>query len=776
MESAAKFEVLLPNDDIECLEIASDKTVYNLKLICEEHFGVPVELQAIYLVDNDDVELQDWACLKDAATHTFKLQVPICWLKLLTGILNNEIEHVFRRVQFPMQQISREERLFVSLFMSCCRGNSEMSKRLLDLDILVDLKTATNSKRTLLHACALSGDIKSLEMIFKHLMSSSIDCISALDVNRESAMDIAKRLGKEDLAKRLIEYLFVEDEEKRIGRGSFESGIGLSDDENNEAMPHQAQTNTACNINTSVSSNERGVTKVKQNGPRKENDSLGDKDHSKDLLSNGVLTLGRDDIGKSVESIPAENTSCGESHVIGSSNDQITPRSSSSFSSLSVEVDKVSSSYPIRPTSLSVKPLLGRRREISEEPITGRRRVGRIHVPNINVYDESSDEEDRLPQLEETRCVVGHKSLQRSRSTGSNTQAPWKIERHHFRSISPPNSPVTTPRQSPTSENPNLEIKEERDVFDTRSAPTSPQVSRSQIPGNITRARSPAPPNSASFRAQSRRQSEPFAPARINGGSNGVRFTRLRKGSVMLPQSPEFASIPGQRVKSKSICESNISDSVRSHLLSRSMDSGQRLEKPWNAWLAAKRGETSATLAPTPEESLKVPASPGGRKRSFQQWLNEKDMDEMRRLHEESQIEAQKVAHRSGKQIKGKSFEDWLEDKHRESQREKEKEKEKEDEHKGKVEMKQQRRRMSQAKYQSWLQDKELQALEEEEKRLGQAKEQLEKMRRKWEEQDELKKQQTSSSKRSVIRTQSCPTNKQHDISRQRFSSLQASK
>ncbi|EDO39244.1 predicted protein [Nematostella vectensis] len=244
----------------------------------------------------------------------------------------------------------------------------------------------------------------------------------------------------------------------------------------------------------------------------------------------------------------------------------------------------------------------------------------------------------------------------------------------------------------------------------------------------------------------------------------------------MLPQSPEFASIPGQRVKSKSICESNISDSVRSHLLSRSMDSGQRLEKPWNAWLAAKRGETSATLAPTPEESLKVPASPGGRKRSFQQWLNEKDMDEMRRLHEESQIEAQKVAHRSGKQIKGKSFEDWLEDKHRESQREKEKEKEKEDEHKGKVEMKQQRRRMSQAKYQSWLQDKELQALEEEEKRLGQAKEQLEKMRRKWEEQDELKKQQTSSSKRSVIRTQSCPTNKQHDISRQRFSSLQASK
>jgi hypothetical protein len=146
-------------------------------------------------------------------------------------------------------------------------------------------------------------------------------------------------------------------------------------------------------------------------------------------------------------------------------------------------------------------------------------------------------------------------------------------------------------------------------------------------------------------------------------------------------------------------------------------------------------------------------------------------------MHEQSQIEERDDAERTGRQVRGKSFEEWLEDKHIESQREREKLKEKEEAQKTEVEKKQRRRRMSQQKYQSWLQEKELKALEEEEKLLGEAKQKSEKMKVKWEEEDEMKKNvPMAAGKLPVGRTRSCPTSnpaESRKISRQRFSSLQ---
>lgn len=227
-----------------------------------------------------------------------------------------------------------------------------------------------------------------------------------------------------------------------------------------------------------------------------------------------------------------------------------------------------------------------------------------------------------------------------------------------------------------------------------------------------------------------------------------------------------------------------MNESLHSHLLTKTMETEERMELPWNAWIAAKSRRESvaqqpaSTLAPMPEnQQLHVPASPNARRRSFQQWLNEKDMEQLRQMHEQSQIEERNDAERTGRQEKGKSFEEWLEDKHRESQREKEKLKEKEEVEKSEVEKKMRRRRMSQQKYQSWLQEKELKALEEEEKLLGEAKDKLEKMKVKWEEEDEMKKKTPMAmGKLPVGRTKSCPTSNPEEgrkISRQRFSSLQ---
>lgn len=201
------------------------------------------------------------------------------------------------------------------------------------------------------------------------------------------------------------------------------------------------------------------------------------------------------------------------------------------------------------------------------------------------------------------------------------------------------------------------------------------------------------------------------------------------------------------------------------------METEERQELPWNAWIAAKKQEG---LAPMPEENqLKPPQSPGqARRRSFVQWLTDKDIDALRKQHASSQIDEQEEAGATGK--KGKSFEEWLEDKHMESKREKEREREKDEAMRSEAENKMRRRRMSQQKYQSWLQAKELKALEAEEKLLGEAQYKLEKMKVKWEEEDEMKKGVSKGGKVNVGRTNSCPaTQNSNKISRQRFHSLQ---
>lgn len=198
------------------------------------------------------------------------------------------------------------------------------------------------------------------------------------------------------------------------------------------------------------------------------------------------------------------------------------------------------------------------------------------------------------------------------------------------------------------------------------------------------------------------------------------------------------------------------------------MDTGERIELPWNAWIAARKQDN---LAPTPQErQVNAPQSPGqNRRRSFVQWLNDKDLDVLRKQHAESQLNVVFENEEMGGK-RGKSFEEWLEDKHTESKKDKDKEKEKEEAQKSEEESKLRRRKMSHQKYQSWLQAKELRALEAEEKLLGEAKNKFEKMKLQWEEEDELRKK--TDQKVSVSRTQSCPAKNNRKISRQRFSSL----
>lgn len=179
----------------------------------------------------------------------------------------------------------------------------------------------------------------------------------------------------------------------------------------------------------------------------------------------------------------------------------------------------------------------------------------------------------------------------------------------------------------------------------------------------------------------------------------------------------------------------------------KDMDEEERMDRPWNAWIAARR--ESAQLASPAENKSPLADS---RRKSYQQWLTEKELNHLKKLFANAQENA-KTNEKDAKWQKGKTFEEWLEDKRKEMEREKEKEKDVEENQKMEEDKRHQRKRMSQAKYDKWLMQKEYGALQMEEKMEQEAKQQYELLKKKWEEEDERKK----NSKLFLGRTQSLP-------------------
>lgn len=135
----------LPNGSSEKIAVGNEiATIRDLKIKCELQFGIPSNLQKISAMENPDIELNDWSPIKDPgqriSDHVIILQVPVWWNKFICVSLNNEIDNVCRRAKLPMQQISKEERLFVAYFIACCRGYDNALERLKELDIQVDEK------------------------------------------------------------------------------------------------------------------------------------------------------------------------------------------------------------------------------------------------------------------------------------------------------------------------------------------------------------------------------------------------------------------------------------------------------------------------------------------------------------------------------------------------------------------------------------------------------------------------------------------------------------
>ena len=513
----------LPNGSTEKIAVRDkhNLTVRDLKVTCELQFGIPCNLQQLCALENPGQELSDWSPLKETIQTigdvVIVVQVPVWWNKFICVSLNNEIENVCIRAKLPMQQISREERLFVGFFIACCRGHEKLLERLKTLDIKFDHHGATEAGRNLFHAAAASGNVNCVEFVAKHLITPTKENLTMLDTNRETPIDIARRLNHHDAERLLYKYMYNE-KGARHERNSTESGIDLSEECGSEESDDSSEEKQAQQVN--ISALEAPHT------------SESSQDGKIVVFEDGELVITECDEGLSFsgdsrsQQEPAPNPVKSQLTGVGEYSPQQVQRTSPCSSESSDESCRISPRLS-RPQTLNVQSnhhLLQRRfKEVDPRRPKSARTV---RYPKIYHEEEEIDQNDNhLPPLE-VQTRLNH-SPGNTLSLPASTLQQRKFKQAVVRTSSTPNTPASKQLLSPSNETPGSE------EMVTKSAPGSPQSPRLSFkplmkPFNAGSI-SPVSPKLARALAI-RRGSEPLAAL---GGTNGVRFPRSRREAII---------------------------------------------------------------------------------------------------------------------------------------------------------------------------------------------------------------------------------------------------
>ena len=511
----------LPNGSTEKIAVRDklDLTVRDLKVTCELQFGIPCNLQQLYALENPGQELSDWLPLKETIQTigdvVIVLQVPVWWNKFICVSLNNEIENVCIRAKLPMQQISKEERLFAGIFIACSRGHEKLLERLQTLDIQFDHHGTTEAGRNLFHAAAASGNVNCVEFVAKHLIKPTKEMLTMLDTNRETPIDIARRLNRHDAEILLYKYMYSE-KRARHERNSTESGIDLSEECRSEESDDSTEEKQAQEENISALEAPHTV----------ESASPGDNKISV-AFEDGELVITECDEGLSFSEdyLKSPNPVKSQTGVEDYSPRQV-QRASPCSSESSDESSRISPRLN-RPQTLNAQSnqhLLQRRfKEVDPRRPKSARTV---RYPKVRLEEEEFDENDNhLPPLE-VQTRQNH-APGNTLSLSASTLQQRRFKQAVVRTNSTPNTPASKQLLSTSTETAGSE------EMITKSAPGSPQSPRALFKPSMKAFNSgrisPVSPQIARALA-SRRGSEPLAAL---GGTNGIRFPRSRREAII---------------------------------------------------------------------------------------------------------------------------------------------------------------------------------------------------------------------------------------------------
>ena len=509
----------LPNGSTEKIAVRDklDLTVRDLKVTCELQFGIPCNLQQLYALENPGQELSDWSPLKETIQTigdvVIVVQVPVWWNKFICVSLNNEIENVCIRAKLPMQQISKEERLFVGFFIACCRSHEKLLERLRTLDIHYDHHGTTEAGRNLFHAAAASGNVNCVEFVAKHLTKPTKEMLTMLDTNRETPIDIARRLNHHDTEILLYKYMYSE-KGARHERNSTESGIDLSEECRSEESDDSSEEKQAQEEN--ISAFEAPHT----------GKSASPEENKIVTFEDGELVITECDDGLSFSGdyLRSPNPVKSQTGVEDYSPQQV-QRASPCSSESSDESSRISPRLN-RPQTLNVQSnqhLLQRRFKAVDPRRPKSART--VRYPKVRLEEAEFDENDNhLPPLEvQTRH---NHALANTLSLSASTLQQRRFKQAVVRTNSTPNTPASKQLLNTSNETTGSE------EMITKSAPGSPQSPRALFKPSMKAFNSgrisPVSPQIARALA-SRRGSEPLAAL----GTNGIRFPRSRREAII---------------------------------------------------------------------------------------------------------------------------------------------------------------------------------------------------------------------------------------------------
>lgn len=212
-EGRLELQIRLPAGVKLRVKVREGATVGELKIVIEKCSGIPSDLHSLYYQNN---KLNDETRIGDITKpngEILVLSVPNWWNKLVCCSMKGEIEQTCARVTVKMNQITREERQFVAVFIGASRGNHSLlfnltaGKKPLSIH-----QTVKHSGRSLLHAAVAGGD---LSCVVNILVNGGVCLIQQPDKNGETPFSDAKKLHNEGIEQLLEKYLEMHKQENK---------------------------------------------------------------------------------------------------------------------------------------------------------------------------------------------------------------------------------------------------------------------------------------------------------------------------------------------------------------------------------------------------------------------------------------------------------------------------------------------------------------------------------------------------------------------------------
>ena len=212
--------IVLPDGQRQIINTRQLHDFNDLKSRVELHFGIPCELQKLFLTDSDN-PISDWVPLNELENiNEVFIKTEKSWLSFVAACLRKGNFKVLQLVDVIVDRRHYENRLFVGLAIAVASGNQSLAIHLIrKVDSASVFRKRTSSGRTLLHFAVAGASWNCIELI---LVQGCFDLVTAEDRRGETPVMLAAKTGQASLVKDMQDFSSKNQIEDNNNSGSAE--------------------------------------------------------------------------------------------------------------------------------------------------------------------------------------------------------------------------------------------------------------------------------------------------------------------------------------------------------------------------------------------------------------------------------------------------------------------------------------------------------------------------------------------------------------------------